>query len=95
MGVLHVKGRCRLRSVKVMNVIDVVETGHMLETFAGRVLVVLENGRVYDMRKRKEIFITKIFKEIRYVKNSDGIIIGKREKKGGRLMQVGRLKLVE
>lgn len=95
MGVLQVKGRCRLRSVKVMSVIDVVETGHVLETFAGKIFVLLENGRVYDIRKEREVFITKIFKEIRYVKNSDGVIIGKREKKGARLMQVGRLKLVE
>lgn len=81
-------GRSSYKSIGEMNSLVIANIAHSVETYDGKTYIVLINGRMYDIRKRKEVFITKIFLDIKFVRNAKGFLLGRRVRKGSQLCYV-------
>lgn len=73
---------------KEMSIGILLDRAHSVQTFNRAYFVVLDNGNLYDQVRRKEIPVANVFGYVKYVRNSDGIIIAKRARKNDKLMQV-------
>ncbi|EOO43562.1 hypothetical protein H0177_24585 [Bacillus cereus] len=82
------KGTHRLKVTKEMDVGTLLNRAHKVSTFDGKNLIVLDNGNLYDQTVRREVPVTNMFRYIKCVRNSDGIIIAKKNKPCSKLMQV-------
>ncbi|MBU4642313.1 hypothetical protein [Bacillus toyonensis] len=61
-----------------MDIPTLVKYGHSVITFRDEYFIVLDNGNLYDQEKKREIPVYKIFRYIRAVKNSYGVVIAKK-----------------
>lgn len=82
------KSTHRLKVTKEMDIGTLLNRAHRVSTFDGKNLIVLDNGNLYDQVGRREVPVTNMFRYIQCVRNSDGIIIAKKNKTCGKLMQV-------
>lgn len=82
------KSTHRLKVTKEMDIGTLLNRAHKVSTFDDKNLIVLDNGNLYDQVGRREVPVTNMFRYIKCVRNSDGIIIAKKNKPCGKLMQV-------
>ncbi|HHT7156792.1 TPA: hypothetical protein ACTZ42_006757 [Bacillus cereus] len=82
------KSTHRLKVTKEMDIGTLLNRAHKVSTFDDKDLIVLDNGNLYDQQRRREVPITNMFRYIKIVRNSDGIIIAKKNKTCSKLMQV-------
>ncbi|MGE7869289.1 hypothetical protein ACQKNO_24495 [Bacillus paramycoides] len=68
----------KIISLNEMDIPTLVKYGHSVITFRDEHYIVLDNGNLYDQEKKREIPVFKVFRYIRAVKNSYGVIIAKR-----------------
>ncbi|PFM65441.1 hypothetical protein COJ48_06220 [Bacillus cereus] len=61
-----------------MDIPTLVKYGHSVITFRDEHFIVLDNGNLYDQEKKREIPVFKVFRYIRAVKSSYGVVIAKR-----------------
>lgn len=78
----------RLKVLSEMDASTLLKRAHSVSTFHGKSFIVLDNGNLYDQVGKKEVAIGNMFRYIKCVRNSDGIIIAKKSNTCGKLMQV-------
>ena len=71
-----------------MDVSTLLRRAHSVSTFQGKHYIVLDNGNLYDQSRKQEVPVGDMFKYIKGVRNSDGVLIAKKSKLQGKLMQV-------
>lgn len=84
--------RYRISFTNEMDIPTLLARGHSITTFKGFKYIILDNGNLYNAVKREEIAISKVYRHIHTVRNSDGIKIAKRLQVGGKLMNVKYLR---
>lgn len=80
--------RYRINYTNEMDIPTLLARGHSITTFKGFKYIILDNGNLYSPTRREEIAISKIYRHIHIVRNSDGIKIAKRLQVGDKLMSV-------
>lgn len=71
-----------------MDVTTLVSNAHSVSTFQNEHYIVLDNGNLYDQNKKREVPVFKVFRYIRLVKNSHGVVLAKRSNTRSSLHQV-------
>lgn len=81
----------KTHSLKVVQEMDtgaLVRKAHSISTFQGQEYIVLDNGNLYDPMQKREIPLARIFRYIKCVRNSYGVIIAKKSKTNAKLMEI-------
>ncbi|PEF45169.1 hypothetical protein CON22_17970 [Bacillus cereus] len=82
------KNTHRMTVLEEMDVSTLVRNAHSVTTFTNQHYIVLDNGNLYDQDNKREIPVYKVFRYIRSVKNSYGVLIAKRSNTRTSLKQV-------
>ncbi|MEI5871250.1 hypothetical protein WBS46_27555 [Bacillus albus] len=85
----------KTHSLKVVQEMDtgaLVRKAHSISTFQGKEYIVLDNGNLYDPMQKHEIPLARIFRYIKCVRNSYGVIIAKKSNTSAKLMEVKFIK---
>lgn len=81
-----------LKVVQEMDTGSLVRKAHSISTFQGQEYIVLDNGNLYDPMQKREIPLARIFRYIKCVRNSYGVIIAKKSNTSAKLMEVKFIK---
>lgn len=85
----------KTHSVKVVQEMDagaLVRKAHSISTFQGQEYIVLDNGNLYDPIQKRETPLAKMFRFIKCVRNSYGVMIAKKSNTNAKLMEVKFIK---
>lgn len=85
----------KTHSVKVVQEMDagaLVRKAHSVSTFKGQEYIVLDNGNLYDPMQKREIPLARMFRFIKCVRNSYGVMIAKKSNTNAKLMEVKFIK---
>ncbi|EJR50107.1 hypothetical protein IIO_06420 [Bacillus cereus VD115] len=77
-----------LKVVKEMDAGTLVKKAHSVSTILGQEYYVLDNGNLYDPMQKREVPLARLFRYIKCVRNSYGVIIAKKSNSSAKLMEV-------
>ncbi|PGZ57415.1 hypothetical protein COE58_25815 [Bacillus cereus] len=75
-----------------MDIPSLMNNAHSVITFWNEHYIVLDNGNLYDQEKKREVPIARVFRHIKYARNSHGVLIAKRNHKNSDLKHVKLVK---
>ncbi|HDR7294921.1 hypothetical protein R6231_14545 [Bacillus cytotoxicus] len=78
----------RVKVVQEMDAGALVRKAHSISTFHGQEYIVLDNGNLYDPIRKREVPLARIYRYIKCVRNSYGVIIAKKSNTCAKLMEV-------
>ncbi|MEB9506442.1 hypothetical protein P4J13_21140 [Bacillus anthracis] len=81
-----------VKVVQEMDAGDLVRKAHSVSTFKGQEYIVLDNGNLYDPIQKREIPLARMFRFIKCVRNSYGVMIAKKSNTNAKLMEVKFIK---
>lgn len=81
-----------VKAVQEMDAGALVRKAHSISTFQGQEYIVLDNGNLYDPMQKREVPLGKIFRFIKCVRNSYGVMIAKKSNTSAKLMEVKFIK---
>lgn len=85
----------KTHSLKVVQEMDtgaLVRKAHSISTFQGQEYIVLDNGNLYDPIQKRELPLARMFRYIKCVRNSYGVMIAKKSNTNAKLMEVKFIK---
>lgn len=85
----------KTHSVRVIQEMDagtLVRKAHSVCTFQGQDYYVLDNGNLYDPILKREVPLARMFRYIKCVRNSYGVMIAKKSNTCAKLMEVKFIK---
>ncbi|WP_147808384.1 hypothetical protein [Bacillus sp. SH7-1] len=81
-----------VRVIQEMDAGNLVKKAHSVCTFQGQEYYVLDNGNLYDSILKREVPLARMFRYIKCVRNSYGVMIAKKSNTCAKLMEVKFIK---